>query len=62
MERLWRYYSSYQSVRGRMGGLPAWARTILLIAALPGIAAMTSRSLAQAGSCVTRPRKPWNCP
>src|SRR3954462_2330595 len=46
MERLWRYYSSYQSVRGRMGGLPTWARTILLIAALPGIAAIALSILA----------------
>jgi uncharacterized protein (DUF58 family) len=46
MERLWRYYSSYQSVRGRMGGLPAWARTVLLIAALPGIAAIALSILA----------------
>jgi hypothetical protein len=46
MERLWRYYNSYQSVRGRMGGLPTWARTILLIAALPGIAAIALSILA----------------
>jgi uncharacterized protein (DUF58 family) len=46
MERLWRYYSSYQSFRGRMGGLPTWARTILLIAALPGIAAIALSILA----------------
>jgi len=46
MERLWRYYSNYQSFRGRMGGLPTWARTILLIAALPGIAAVALSILA----------------
>jgi hypothetical protein len=46
MERLWRYYGSYQSFRGRMGGLPTWARTILLIAALPGIAAIALSILA----------------
>ena len=46
MERLWRYYSNYQSFRGRMGGLPTWARTILLIAALPGIAAIALSILA----------------
>jgi hypothetical protein len=46
MERLWRYYSNYQSFRGRMGGLPSWARTILLFAALPGIAAIALSILA----------------
>src|SRR4051794_41957608 len=46
MERLWRYYTSYKSVRGRMGGLPTWARTILLIAALPGIVAIALSILA----------------
>jgi hypothetical protein len=40
MERLWRYYGTYQSLRGDVGGLPSWARTILVIVALPGIAAI----------------------
>jgi len=46
MERLWRYYGNYRSFRGRMGGLPTWARTILMIAALPGIAAIALSILA----------------
>lgn len=36
VDNLWRYYSSFQSFRGRVGGLPSWARTIVLIAAVPG--------------------------
>ena len=38
MDRLWTYYSNFQSVRGRFGGLPQWARFVVLVAALPGIA------------------------
>ena len=38
MDRLWTYYSNFQSVRGRIGGLPQWARAVVLLAALPGIA------------------------
>jgi hypothetical protein len=36
--RLLHYYSKYQSARGAFGGLPGWARVILLVAALPGLA------------------------
>ncbi len=46
MERLWRYYGNYQSFRGRVTGLPPWARAIILIAALPGIAAIALSILA----------------
>ena len=38
MERLWQYYGNFQSVRGRFGGLPQWARGVVFLAALPGIA------------------------
>ena len=38
MERLWTYYSNFQGVRGRFGGLPQWARGVVFLAALPGIA------------------------
>src|SRR3954466_504062 len=38
MERLWGYYRNFQSLRGNIGGLPPWARTLVWIAALPGIA------------------------
>lgn len=37
MDRLWQYYGNFQSVRGSFGGLPSWARTIVFLAALPGI-------------------------
>ena len=37
MERLWQVYGNVQSVRGRIGGLPGWARMLIGIAALPGI-------------------------
>lgn len=37
MERLWQFYGNVQSARGRIGGLPGWARTLIFIAALPGI-------------------------
>jgi len=32
------YYDRLQSARGRFGGLPGWARGILTILALPGVA------------------------
>ena len=38
MDRLWTYYGNFQSVRGRFGGLPQWARGLVFLAALPGIA------------------------
>ncbi|SRR5258706_1209071 len=38
MLRLLRYYGKYQSARGAWGGMPIWARWILFLAALPGLA------------------------
>ena len=38
MDRLGGYYRNFQSLRGNIGGLPPWARTVVWIAALPGIA------------------------
>ncbi len=38
MERLWQYYGNFQGVRGHFGGLPQWARGLVFVAALPGIA------------------------
>lgn len=32
-----RYYGQFQDLRGSLGGLPQWARTIVGIAALPGL-------------------------
>ena len=31
------YYARFQGVRGQVGGLPAWARFVLGVVALPGI-------------------------
>ncbi len=31
------YYGRFQSARGQITGLPSWARTVMLIVALPGI-------------------------
>jgi len=38
VERLWTYYGNLQGVRGRFGGLPQWARGVVFLAALPGMA------------------------
>ena len=38
MDRFRTYYGSFQSVRGRIGGLPEWAKGLVFLAALPGIA------------------------
>ncbi len=38
MEKLWQYYGNFQSARGSFGGLPSWARAIVFLMALPGIA------------------------
>jgi len=46
MERLWRYYGNVQGLRGDVGGLPGWARAVLLVVALPGIAAVALSILA----------------
>jgi hypothetical protein len=37
MFRLIQYYNRYQGVRGRLDGMPAWARVIVGICAIPGI-------------------------
>jgi hypothetical protein len=37
VQRLWTYYGNFQSVRGRIGGLPQWARGLVFLAAVPGI-------------------------
>jgi len=38
VDRLWTYYGNFQRVRGGFGGLPQWARGMVFLAALPGIA------------------------
>ena len=37
MFKLIEYYQRFDGVRGRIGGLPGWARGLIGIAALPGI-------------------------
>jgi hypothetical protein len=37
MVRVVEYYNRFQGVRGRLTGLPAWARFLLFLASLPGI-------------------------
>jgi hypothetical protein len=37
MERVVEYYTRFQGVRGRLTGLPGWARFLLFLASLPGI-------------------------
>lgn len=37
MFRVLQYYGRYQSARGALGGLPAWARWLVFLAAIPGI-------------------------
>jgi hypothetical protein len=41
MSRVFHYYSRVQSVRGNLLGLPAWARFLLFLLALPGILAVS---------------------
>jgi hypothetical protein len=40
MHTVFNYYSRFQGVRGQLGGLPAWARGVIGIVALPGILLM----------------------
>jgi hypothetical protein len=35
---MFEYYGKIQGVRGNLMGLPAWARSILFLVALPGVA------------------------
>lgn len=40
MQQLFEYYGRFQGLRGNLVGLPAWARLILFVLALPGIVAL----------------------
>ena len=40
MQQLFEYYGRFQGLRGGLLGLPAWARVILFVLALPGILAI----------------------
>ncbi len=46
MLKLLQYYGKYQSARGVLGDMPAWARLILLIAAIPGLVLLALSLLA----------------
>jgi hypothetical protein len=50
MFRLIEYYGRFQGVRGRIGGLPGWARGLILVAALPGVVLIGLSILALLGS------------
>jgi hypothetical protein len=39
MVKVFDYYTRAQGLRGRIVGLPAWARSLILIAGLPGVVA-----------------------
>lgn len=40
MQQLFEYYGRFQGFRGNLLGLPGWARMILFVLALPGIAVL----------------------
>lgn len=46
MFKLIDYYQGFEGFRGRIGGLPGWARGLIFIAALPGIALIALSGLA----------------
>lgn len=46
MFKLIEYYGPFEGLRGRVGGLPGWARGLIFIAALPGIALIALSVLA----------------
>ena len=52
MTRFVNYYARFRDVRGDLNGLPSWGRSIVFIAALPGIALVTLSFLALVVSIV----------
>jgi hypothetical protein len=46
MVQIFEYYSRFQGMRGRLIGLPGWARGLIFIVALPGIALIALSILA----------------
>src|SRR3954470_1502318 len=46
MVKVFEYYSRFQGMRGQLIRLPAWARVMIFIAALPGIALIALSLLA----------------
>jgi apolipoprotein N-acyltransferase len=50
MQQLFEYYGRFQGFRGNLLGLPAWARMILFVLALPGILLLSLSIVAVVGS------------
>lgn len=46
MQQLFEYYGRFQGFRGNLLGLPAWARVILFVLAVPGILLLSLSILA----------------
>jgi hypothetical protein len=46
MVRVVEYYNQFQGVRTRLTGLPAWARALIFLASLPGVALIALSILA----------------
>ena len=46
MVKVFEYYSRFQGMRGQLIRLPAWARVMIFIAALPGVALVALSLLA----------------
>lgn len=46
MFKVLEYYGRFQDVRGRVVGLPAWARVVIFVAALPGVLLLSLSILA----------------
>src|SRR5687767_1461342 len=46
MVRVVEYYTQFQGVRSRLTGLPGWARSLLFLAALPGVVLISLSILA----------------
>lgn len=50
MQQLFEYYGRFQGFRGNLLGLPAWARVILFLLAVPGILLLSLSIVAVVGS------------
>jgi hypothetical protein len=50
VSRVYHYYGRLQEARGRFGGLPAWARALVWLAAVPGLALIALSILVLAAS------------
>ena len=43
--RFTQYYGQFQGLRGNIGGVPPWARSILILAAIPGLVVVLAGAL-----------------